>query len=137
LSIFSGLLGDRKEARAVGHKTYFGGYKCLKGHLSPRLISNAKCCACISIEKAKKEAAYVRGLERGRAPELARKAAEREAKEKLKEEQRATRRATTAKAQRERSKERAKEKRKVTLAAKKVALPSAAAPLLIGGAPWE
>jgi len=141
LSLFPGLLGERKAARVAGHKTYFGGFKCPNGHLSPRRVFDGKCCACIDQTKAREQAAFERGMERGRAPERARKEAEAEVRERLKEEQRAARRAATAKAREDRARERANEKRRATLAKKKAAtkradgLPErAGAP---DAAPWD
>lgn len=123
LSLFPGLLRDRKEAKAAGHKSYFGGISCLKGHLSPRRVFDGKCCECIDQSKARERAVYLKGLERGRAPERARKEAEAEAREKLKEEQRAAKRDETARAREERARQRSNEKRKATLAERKRSLP--------------
>jgi hypothetical protein len=99
---FPGLLRDRKAARAAGHKTYFNGNRCLKRHQSPRRVSDGACCECLRLEKAKRDAAYLRGLARGRAPEQARKAAEREAKAAAREAERDERRRVREEAQKER-----------------------------------
>lgn len=106
------------------------------------MVRNAMCCKCIELEKARGDAAYARGLERGRAPEVARKKAEKEAKEKLEEEQRAARREATANAR----EKRAKEKRRATLAINKVVSEPAISPTqhvhpavvqTLGNAPWD
>lgn len=46
VSLFSGLLGSAAEARAAGHKHYFTGKPCARGHLDVRFTSIQKCKAC-------------------------------------------------------------------------------------------
>ena len=44
--LFSGLLGSAAEARAAGHKHYFTGNPCGRGHIDVRFTSIQKCKAC-------------------------------------------------------------------------------------------
>lgn len=143
---FAGLLGDRKQARAAGHKVYYRlGFKCLKGHQAPRRVSDGACTACIQAEKDKVRAAVVRAVEKAKAPERARKEAERAAKERAKEEAQDARREELKAAREERKKSRTAAKRAATVAARRassVGKVSAAQGLMDEGnrldlPPWE
>lgn len=145
---FSGLLEDRKGARAAGHKVYYRlGFKCLKGHQAPRRVSDGACTGCIQAEKDKVRAAVLRAVEKAKAPERARRDAERAAKVRAKEEAQDARREELKAAREERKRARTAAKLAATVTANnalRAAMPiCAAAPdneppvgSIYGAAPW-
>jgi len=46
------LLRSRSEAIEAGLKKYFTGKPCKHGHMSPRMVSNRRCCECLKISYA-------------------------------------------------------------------------------------
>lgn len=146
VNLFTDLLDDRKAARAAGHKTYFAGYKCLKGHLSPRRVSNGACCECLNLEKLKREAIFQKGVRKGRAALDAHRAAQAEAREAVKQAEQEEKRRAREEAREARQRLKAQTKRAETLALKKaggvlhgeaVAAQSGGAKAELNAAPWD
>lgn len=44
--IYTGELITRREAKLLGHKSYFTGKPCKKGHISKRRLCSGSCCEC-------------------------------------------------------------------------------------------
>ncbi len=65
---------SRIEARAMGFTRYYTSIPCSRGHISPRLVSNATCVACAKAKKGEEGsralAAEAVRLRRARDPEV-------------------------------------------------------------------
>ena len=67
--LFPDLFATRELARAAGHRSYFPGETCRKGHVAPRMVLVGTCCECMRIDDEKRaaKAAQERKLKRALA----------------------------------------------------------------------